>query len=88
MDSSLSAVPPVRPSPRPVSEGTFTPQAAASGWMTSESLSPTPPVECLSAVGKSHDRHSPERIIASVRSAVSRAVIPRQQIAIASALIW
>ena len=46
--------------------------------------------EDLSAVGASrfHSRHLPERIIASVRSAVSRSVMPRQQIAIARALIW
>ena len=79
------------PRPRPVSDGTATPQAAARGWMTRESLSPTPPVECLSAVGLSSSFQSsitPERIIASVRSAVSRSVMPRQQIAIASADIW
>ena len=90
--SSLSAVPPVSPSPRPTSEGTARPQAAASGWMTNESLSPTPPVECLSATGRSttpfQSMVAPEFIITSTRSAVSRAVMPRQQMAIASALIW
>ena len=71
-----------------MSDGTHTPQAAASGWMTSESLSPTPPVECLSAVGTRQSRQRPEFFIASVRSAVSRSVMPRQQIAIARADIW
>ena len=60
--------------------------------MTNESLSPTPPVECLSATGRSttpfQSIDAPERIITSVRSAVSRTVMPRQQMAMASALIW
>ena len=91
MDSILSAVPPVRPSPRPVSEGTASPHAAASGWTTSESLSPTPPVECLSAVGAerpAQSRQVPESRIASVRAWVSASVMPRQQTAIANAAIW
>ena len=91
MDSILSAVPPVRPSPRPVSDGTPSPHAAASGWMTSESLSPTPPVECLSAVGtdkSSHERRSPESRIAVVKARVSASVMPLQHTAIAKAAIW
>ena len=51
IDSSLSSVPPVCPSPRPDSCGTATPQAATSGASGRVILSPTPPVECLSAVG-------------------------------------
>ena len=57
IDSSLSRVPPVWPSPRPDSCGTGTPQAATRGASGRVILSPTPPVECLSAVG----RESPEK---------------------------
>ncbi len=49
MLSSLSSVPPVGPSPRPEIIGTFTPQAATSGAMINDVLSPMPPVLCLSA---------------------------------------
>ena len=49
-DSSLSSVPPVWASARPLSFGTFTPQAAANGAAISVTLSPTPPVECLSTL--------------------------------------
>ena len=89
MDSILSAVPPVRPRPRPVSEGTASPQAAASGWMISESLSPTPPVECLSAEGGKpvQSRHVPESRMASVRASVSASSMPRQHTAMAKAAI-
>ena len=52
MASSLSSVPPVCPRPRPDSCGTAAPHAATSGARTSETLSPTPPVECLSTVGR------------------------------------
>ncbi len=47
MLSSLSSVPPVWPRPRPDIFGTTTPQAAASGASTIDTLSPTPPVLCL-----------------------------------------
>ena len=74
IDSSLSSVPPVWPRPRPDIFATVPPQAATSGAITSVVVSPTPPVECLSTFtpGKA-DRStvSPERIIASVRAAVS-----------------
>ena len=53
MDSSLSMVPPVWPRPRPDILPTGSPQAAASGATTSVTLSPTPPVLCLSATGES-----------------------------------
>ena len=43
------------PSPRPLSWGTATPHAATSGASGSVILSPTPPVECLSAVGRDSD---------------------------------
>ena len=52
IDSSLSSVPPVWPRPRPDSCGTATPHAATSGASGRVILSPTPPVECLSAVGR------------------------------------
>ena len=48
IDSSLSSVPPVCPSPRPLIFPTGTPQAATIGPTAIEVLSPTPPVECLS----------------------------------------
>ncbi len=49
--SSLSRVPPVWPRPRPDSCGTAAPHAATSGARIRLTLSPTPPVECLSTVG-------------------------------------
>ena len=88
IDSSLSSVPPVCPSPRPDSCGTATPQAATSGASGSVILSPTPPVECLSAVGRDSPEksiRSPLAIIASVQRAISRRFIPLSRIAIASA---
>ena len=51
-------------------------------------LSPTPPVECLSAVGLPRAEksiRSPELIIALVQRAISRRVIPFRKIAMASA---
>jgi len=88
MDSSLSSVPPVWPSPRPESCGTATPQAATSGHSGRLILSPTPPVECLSTVGIGTDERSrrrPERIMASVHTDSSAGVIPRKNTAISSA---
>ena len=76
------------PSPRPDSCGTATPQAATSGASGSVILSPTPPVECLSAVGRESDEksiRSPDAIIAPVQRAISRRSIPLSRIAIASA---
>ena len=77
MDSSLSSVPPVCPSPRPDIIGTSAPQAAASGASISDVLSPTPPVLCLSTGDAGDVRDSrtrtPERTIASVSAAVSSA---------------
>ena len=64
--SSLSSVPPVCPSPRPESCGTAAPQAATSGARMREILSPTPPVECLSTVGRDNPfrfSRSPDEII-------------------------
>jgi len=81
MASSLSRVPPVWPRPRPDSCGTAAPHAATSGASTSETLSPTPPVECLSTVGaRSAPRssRSPELIMASVQVCSSAASRPRK----------
>ena len=91
MASSLSSVPPVWPSPRPEIIGTFTPQAAASGASASETLSPTPPVECLStfAPGTSErSSTSPERSIASVSARTSASSMPRKKTAMQKAAIW
>ena len=65
-----------------------TPHAAITGASTNDTLSPTPPVECLSAVGRvSDDRssRSPESIIAAVQVASSRGVMPRNTMAINNA---
>ena len=90
-DSSLSMVPPVWPRPRPDIFAILAPHAATIGQSTSEVLSPTPPVECLSAVkAPSADRStiSPEWAMAMVSAVVSGIVMPRNRIAIMSADIW
>ena len=79
IDSSLSRVPPVCPRPRPESWGTAAPHAATSGARMSEILSPTPPVECLSTVGRDSppkSRRSPDSIIRSVHVFSSRSLSP------------
>ena len=76
------------PSPRPEIIGTAAPQAAMIGASTRLTLSPTPPVECLSRIGRprsGHSRTRPEVVIARVRATHSGAVMPLRQIAIASA---
>ena len=63
-------MPPVWPRPRPEIIGTKAPQAASIGASIRLTLSPTPPVECLSTTGPGRSqlqRASPERIIARVR---------------------
>lgn len=52
-------------------------------------LSPTPPVECLSTVGRetAGDNRLPEPIIAAVQRAISASSMPRRKIAMASAAI-
>jgi hypothetical protein len=50
--SSLSSVPPVCPRPRPDIFAKASPAAAIRGTSTSEVLSPTPPVLCLSTTGR------------------------------------
>ena len=79
--SILSIVPPVWPRPRPLILAILTPQAATMGAMTSVVLSPTPPVECLSALMPAMaDRStiSPEWAMTSVSMAVSSSVMPRR----------
>jgi len=88
--SSLSSVPPVWPRPRPETIGTGAPHAATSGARAIETLSPTPPVECLSTFTPGTlDRSStlPERSIASVSATVSASLIPRKNAAMSSAVI-
>jgi hypothetical protein len=78
-------------SARPLSFGTLTPHAAASGAAMRVTLSPTPPVECLSTFTPSmplRSSTSPLRTIAMVRANVSARVMPRMQTAISHAAIW
>ena len=88
--SSLSIVPPVCPRPRPDILAIFTPQEATIGQSTRLVLSPTPPVECLSAltprIGE-RSSVSPERIMLIVRSRISSSSMPRKRIAMHIALI-
>ena len=80
IDSSLSSVPPVWPSPRPDIFPSGTPHAATIGPTASDVLSPTPPVECLSTTlrpsAAPRSSVSPERTIASVSAWVSAALNP------------
>ena len=87
MDSSLSSVPPVWPSPRPAACGTAPPHAITTGTSGMVILSPTPPVECLStrASGLPSRRRSvksirsPEATIAAVQRAISPPVHAAQE---------
>ena len=91
MDSSLSSVPPVWPRPRPDIFGMITPQAAASGARTIDTLSPTPPVLCLPTFTPGISERStrlPEFTIESVSHDVSSMVMPRSTMAISSADAW
>ena len=86
--SILSSVPPVWPRPRPAVWGTATPHAATRGHRTSETLSPTPPVECLSTVGLPTPERSarePVAIICWVHRASSSGSRPRKRMAMSSA---
>ena len=90
-DSSLSIVPPVKPSPRPLILPTGTPHAATSGMTTSDVLSPTPPVECLSATGLPIDDRSscaPPAAMTWVSVTTSSGCMPRQHTAISQAATW
>ncbi len=72
-------VPPVWPSPRPLSLATGTPQLATRGTRIGDTLSPTPPVECLPTLVPGTEERSmwvPEWSIASVRAAASAAERP------------
>ena len=51
IDSNLSIVPPVKPSPLPDNFATDIPNDAIIGAKINVTLSPTPPVECLSMIG-------------------------------------
>ena len=62
--SSLSSVPPVCPSPRPLIFPNGTPQAATIGPTASVVLSPTPPVECLSTTRRPSARAEVDRLAA------------------------
>jgi hypothetical protein len=69
----------------------MTPQAAATGASTIDTLSPTPPVLCLPTFGpgmSERSTRSPERTIASVSHAVSSWLMPRKTMAISSADAW
>src|ERR1700759_3826285 len=90
---SWSRVPPVCPRPRPDIIGTAAPQAATIGANSRLTLSPTPPVECLSSTGplrsaSCHESTSPECVIAPVRATRSGGVMPRRKIAMANAPTW
>src|SRR5579859_8139670 len=93
MDSSLSSVPPVWPRPRPEIIGTAPPHAATIGASRRLTLSPTPPVECLSRTGpdrpaSDQSSTSPERVMAPVSATRSPRVIPRNTMAMARAPTW
>ena len=91
MDSSLSSVPPVCPRPRPEIIGTGTPQAAASGARLRDTLSPTPPVECLSTLmpGVSErSSTSPDLSMAWVQAPSSTGSSPLKKTAMHMAAIW
>jgi hypothetical protein len=91
IDSSLSSVPPVWPSPRPDIFAMGTPQLATSGASTSVVLSPTPPVECLSTLTPGMPVRSiisPLRAMASVSHTVSSPSSPLSSAAMSQAAIW
>ena len=88
IDSNLSTVPPVNPNPLPDIFATGTPQEATNGSNINDTLSPTPPVECLSTIvllifDKSNI--SPEFAIAIAKFVVSSSFIPCIKIAIIKA---
>ena len=93
MLSSLSSVPPVWPRPRPEIIGTKPPQAAIAGARIRLTLSPTPPVECLSRMGPGRlsgfqSSTVPERVMASVSATRSSRSMPRKNTAMQKAAIW
>src|SRR6185437_6508982 len=93
MEASLSSVPPVWPRPRPEIIGTKPPQAATIGASIRLTLSPTPPVECLSMIGPGRSRSSqssvtPDCARPSVMAVSSRGVMLRKNTAMAKAATW
>ena len=81
IDSSLSSVPPVCPRPRPDILPKTPPHEATSGASTRVTLSPTPPLECLSSTGRRtalRSRVLPLATIARARATVSRVREPAQ----------
>src|SRR5437762_6477468 len=93
MAESLSSVPPVWPSPRPEIIGTKAPQAATIGASIRLTLSPTPPLECLSMIGPGRSRSfqsrtTPDRTRPSVSATLSAVVMPRKNTAMAKAATW
>ena len=81
------------PRPRPEIIGTAPPQAATIGASSRLTLSPTPPVECLSSAGPGRSTSdqsstSPECVLWCVKAIRSSAVRPWSRIAIASAPTW
>ena len=68
--------------------GTSSPHSATTGARTSDVLSPTPPVLCLSTLvpGRSlRSMRTPDPAIARVSAAVSSGVMPRRTMAMSSA---
>ena len=91
MACNLSTVPPVIPKPRPLIFAIGTPKLARMGEIIKVTLSPTPPVLCLSTTLSAISRKSnfsPEPAIAMVSEKISSSVMPLMQIAISSAAAW
>jgi len=79
------------PSPRPESLATFSPAAATRGATIKDTLSPTPPVECLSTILPlipSNETVCPDVAMARVSAVASPSSMPRRYTAIAQAAIW
>ena len=88
MDCNLSTVPPVIPSPLPLILATGIPIEAMIGEIIKVTLSPTPPVLCLSTTFSAislKSSFSPEFAIATVIANVSASFMPLIQIAISKA---
>ncbi len=76
--SNLSIVPPVCPNPRPLIFANLAPKDANSGPKISVTLSPTPPVECLSTLMplmSLRSIESPESLIANAKYVASSSFI-------------
>ncbi len=81
------------PRPRPEIIGTKPPQAATIGASIRDTLSPTPPVECLSSTGPGRARPDqsitvPDWVMARVRVIRSDMPMPWKKTAMAKAAIW